>query len=82
VEAIVQILLVNELMVATKDGRCEMRKAGETLSVYHRVGRRLIHGRQAKWICAEDGDPRWIPIPGFRAVRPEHDKMIRSALNK
>lgn len=83
-----QIVLLRDLMIPTKDGRCEMHKAGERLSVYHVTGRNAIHRRFAKWICGETGDPPgpdghfWTPIAQFRAAIPQHDKMIRTAANK
>lgn len=77
-----QIVLLRDLMIPTRDGRCDMHKAGERLSVYHVTGRNAIYRRFAKWICPETGDPHWTPIPQFRAAIPEHDKMIRTAANK
>ena len=77
-----KIVLQQDVMVATKDGRCDIRKAGEIVSVFHRMGRRLLYNRAAKWVGAEEGDPFWMPVPMMRAAIPERDKMIRSALNK
>ena len=78
-----KIILKRDIVVALKNGRTpEMHKAGEVLSVYHNIGRRLLLGQSAKWIEREDGDPFWVPIPQLRAGVPQQDKMLRQATNK
>ncbi len=79
---LMQIVLMQDLMIPTKDGTCSPHKSGERISVYHVTGVKVINRRQAKWICGENGDPSWTPIPQFRAAIPQHDKMIRTAVNK
>lgn len=78
-----KIQMTADLIVALKDGSLPvMHKAGEILSVYHRIGRRLLYARQAKWIEREEGDPDWTPIENFRVAAPSHDKMVRGSTNK
>jgi hypothetical protein len=70
------------LIVPTKDGQCIEHKPGAVISVYHRVGRRLIMAHSAKWVSPEPGDPAWTPVPFLRAAIPQRDKMSRGAYNK
>lgn len=77
-----KIVLLRDTYLATRDGRVDTFKTGQTVSVAHYIGRRLLMGRSAKWMCSEPGDPFWEPVETFRAAIPERDKMIRTAANK
>jgi hypothetical protein len=66
------------------EGVPRLHKAGDTVSVYHFAGHKLINRRLAKWICTEDGDPQWVPAEPYRlkAAVPEHNRMITGGVNK
>jgi hypothetical protein len=77
-----KIHIIKEVTVTEKTGRVRECKVGDTASVYHVQGRRLIYGNFARWIGMEPSDPFWEPVPYLRAILPKHDTMIRKALNK
>jgi hypothetical protein len=81
-----KILLLRDWLGPVK-GEKESRqhKKGETISVLHWPGAKLLRAHGALWIEAEPGDPSWpngAPPPVFRAMRPQVDKMLHGGLNK
>lgn len=77
-----KIRLLNDLTVPCTDGVLRECRAGDIVSTYHLTGRRLLYRRLAVWIAAESCDPAWNPPEFMKAVKPQHDKMMRGALNK
>lgn len=60
-------------------------KKGETVSVLHWPGAKLLRAHGALWVESEPGDPVWpdgAPPPVFRALRPQVDKMVHASTNK
>jgi hypothetical protein len=76
------ISIIQDVTVTEKNGQQKVCRAGDTASVFHALGRRLIYSNHARWIGAEDNDPFWEPAPFLRASVPRKDTMIRKALNK
>ena len=80
-----KIRITRDLMVACTDGVVRTCKPGDAVSVYHLNGRRLLYRRMALWIGSEACDPQWDPPPHMKEMKaliPQHDKMIRGAMNK
>jgi hypothetical protein len=60
-------------------------KRGETISLLHWTGSKLLRAHSALWVEAEPGDPVWPnggPPQVFRAARPDVDKMVHASINK
>lgn len=78
------ILSIDWLGRDLSEPAARQHKSGDTISVYHVVGCRLLNRRQAKWISQESFDPPWEPIEQLRYKQaiPQHNRMVQGGLNK
>lgn len=75
-------LLIDWTGPAVGDGISRQHPAGSVIRVSLHPGIKLLRRRQAKWISGDSEDQGFIPVEPFRMQVPQHDKMIRSAVNK
>jgi len=77
-----KLKVIQNLTVACSDGEIKDCVPGDLVSVYHQNGRRLLYRRMAMWIGREPFDPAWDPPDFMKLSVPQHDKMMRGAMNK